>query len=109
MKVYAIGIARNAGISKKKDPKGKAYDICSLLVLQPIEAGAGTSGDGGTWERSGYGFQVADFPASAEAIEQFKDVKFPAQIEVITETAQQFGRMTTMVTGLSVEKRLQAA
>jgi hypothetical protein len=108
MKVFAIGIARNEGVSKKKDPKGKPYDMCSLMVLQPLEPGSGTSADGGTWKRSGYGFQVADFQASPECVEQFKDVKFPCNLEVQTETAQMFGRMTTVVVGCSVEK-LKAA
>lgn len=100
MKVHAIGIARNNGISVKKDPKGKAYDMCALLVLTAIEPGSGQTKDGGNYARSGYGFQVTEFPAQPECIEQFKDVKFPAIIDVATDSEPMFGRMQTVVSGL---------
>ncbi len=100
MKVFAIGIARNHGISKKKDPSGKNYDMAALLVLTPIEPGSGTTRDGGTYNRMGYGFQVSEFPAQSDCISQFKDVKFPAQIDVATDSEPMFGRMQTVISGL---------
>lgn len=100
MKVHAIGIARNWGVSVKKDPKGKKYDMCSLLVLTLIEGGSGETKDGGHYDRAGYGYQVTEFPAQSSCIEQFKDVKFPAIIEVATDSEPMFGRMQTVVSGL---------
>lgn len=100
MKVHAIGIARNWGKSVKKDPKGKDYDMCSLLCLTPVEPGSGNTKDGGFYNRQGYGFQVTEFPAQSSCIDQFKDVKFPALIEVATDSEPMFGRMQTVVSGL---------
>lgn len=102
MKVHAIGLARNKGISKKNNPQGSEYDNCSLLILTPIEEGAGNSKEGGTWERSGYGYSVSEIPVQVDAMPQFKDVKFPAVLEVVTDAEPRFGRLVTVVTGLSV-------
>lgn len=110
MKVLAINVSRNTGISTKKDPKGKAYDMASLQVLTPFEGGSGSKPDGiSTWSRRGYGMQVTEFPCRSDCIDQFKDVRFPAQIEVATDTDIVFGRMTTVVTGLSVAPAAKAA
>lgn len=110
MKVLAINISRNRGISTKKDPNGKPYDMASLQVLTPFENGAGSNKEtGSSWSRQGYGKQVTEFPARPECIDQFKDVTFPALIDVITDTDIVFGRMTTVVVGLSVSQVKAAA
>jgi len=109
MKVFAIGITKNEGVSKKSDPAGKAYKMAALLVLQPIENASGDSKDGGKWSRFGFGFQVAEFQADPNCLEQFRDIKFPCTLEVLTDTQQQFGRMQTVVVGCSQDKTLKAA
>ena len=109
MKVLAINVSRNTGISTKKDPNGRHYDMASLQVLTPFENGSGGKPDGSKWARSGYGRQVTEFPCRSDCIDQFKDVRFPANIEVVTDTDIVFVRMTTVVTGLSVAPAAKAA
>ena len=112
MKVFAIGISRNAGISKKKVKEGKPYEMVSLLILTPIEPGSGSAADGsgGTWERAGYGFQAADLQVEPTSMHLFKDVKFPCNLDVATDSKMQFGRMGTVVVGInSVDTKLKAA
>jgi hypothetical protein len=108
MKVFAIGAPRNKGVSTKKVASGKPYDITSLSILTPIEPGSG-SGANGTWERSGYGYQVTDLPIAEGKIELFKDVQFPCELDVLTDTVQRFGRMQTEIVGVNAVKLKAAA
>jgi hypothetical protein len=116
MKVFAIGIAKNSGISTKNSSKGKPYEMVALLILTAIEPGEGNSKDkktgeetGGTWKREGYGFQVSEITVAKEAFESFKDVKFPCDLDVVTDTQPMFGRMNTVVVGIKVESKFKAA
>jgi len=109
MKVHAINVIRSRGISTKKNPKGTPYDIGTLQILTPFETGSGDKEDGSSWQRTGYGFQVTELPCRVDCIAEFASVKFPAVLEVQTDTDVVFGRMTTIVTGLSIPAQYSAA
>ena len=115
MKVHAINVSHTFGVSKKKDPNGKPYDMCVMQVLMPFDNSGGETKDGGHYTRDGFGYSIAEMPVQVDAFIQFKDVEFPAHIEVSTDSEVQFGRMVTVITGLIVgsgkaaKQHLQAA
>jgi len=104
MKIHALNISRTHGISCKKVAAGKPYDMANMQFLVPFEPGGGDTKDGGHYERLGYGMQVGEIGCRNDCIDQFKDVQFPAQVEVSTDSEMVFGRMQTVVTGLIVKK-----
>lgn len=106
MKVFAVNITRTYGTSMKKNPKGQEYDIASMQILVPMENGGGDTKDGGKYTRTGYGFQVTELSVASDCLEQFKDVLFPAQLEVSTDSEMRFGRMQMIVSGLIVPPEL---
>lgn len=109
MKVFAINVNRNSGVSTKKDPSGRPYEMASLQMLTDFEPGEGSKADGSSWKREGYGKQVIEIPLKPEALREFKDVAFPCEIELITDSEIIFGRMTTVVVGLSKPSSVRAA
>jgi len=102
MKVFAVNITRTYGTSMKKNPKGQEYDIASMQILVPMENGGGDTKDGGQYTRTGYGFQVTELSVASDCLEQFKDIQFPAHLEVSTDSEMRFGRMQMIVSGLIV-------
>jgi hypothetical protein len=109
MKVYAINVTRNKGISVKKNPNGSAYDLASLQVLTRFEPQSWKRDDGSEGTRNGYGLIVTELPCRTDCIEEFKDITFPQLIEVQTEQEVVFGRLTTIVTGLAKQPVRAAA
>lgn len=77
MKILVGGIQRIFGKSKKT---GNAYDFSRLFVLQGVKP---RSGEGYTVE--GSGFEVQEMACESEAVKQFAGVKFPSELDVITE------------------------
>lgn len=77
MKMLVAGCQRISGKSKKT---GSGYDFSRLLVLSEIQNRAG---DGYSVQASGYECQeIACDPA---VVSQFRNLKFPASVEVVTE------------------------
>jgi len=105
MKVHAIGVTTASGISKKN---GKPYAIPSLLVLQPIEPFSNKPADYSKedeaagkdyYELNGYGLTERQIAMAEGCMEQFKGIKFPAMIDVETDSEFRGGQMVTVVTG----------
>lgn len=77
MKMFIAGCQRISGTSKKT---GGAYDFSRLLVLSEI---SNRSGDGYSVQASG--FECQEIAVDPGALSQFKSLKFPVYVDVVTE------------------------
>jgi hypothetical protein len=84
-----IGVTRMSGTSKKS---GRPYDIARVLVLQPVQVGGSEQ-----TMRAGFGFAAAELDLRPDALPKFSQVKFPAELELITGNEMMFGRLVTVV------------
>ena len=96
MKLQLVGVRRITGKSFKRDPNGREYDMCAVLSLQPIEPRSGDN-----YQLVGHGYEVVEVECSPEAVASFKNLKFPATVEVVTETDFRGGRIVQIVTGVA--------
>ena len=92
MKMLVMGVSRIFGKSKKT---GNDYDMCRLFGMTQI---AVRKTENMTVE--GYGFEVAEIDLDQTAVHAFKDVKFPAQLDLETDVVAQFGEFKTVVCGI---------
>lgn len=101
MKATVIGVTRMTGTSKKN---GRPYDMARCFVLQPVQVG-------GTQEtmRAGFGFSAAELDLRPDALVKFNQVKFPAELELITDNEMMFGRLVTVVTDFRPVATIKAA
>lgn len=95
MKFQAIGVKTMSGISKKS---GSAYQMGMVYGYAPIEEVQKEA-----FEIVGYGFEPAELQLDPACIEQFKDVKFPAQLELETDVIARMGKFETVVIGLKAK------
>jgi len=97
MKATVIGVTRMNGKSKKT---GRPYDMARILVLQPVDIN--TTED---YIKAGFGYQAAELDLRPDAISKFGQVKFPCELELITDNEMMFGRLITVVTGIAAPVR----
>lgn len=91
MRVYAIGVKRMSGVGKDS---GRAFDFSRLTILRPIEAAATEK-----FQLAGYGFEVTDIDVENEAVPQFAQVKFPANLDLVVDTVPGRQGLRSVVTG----------
>lgn len=92
MKMMAMGVSRIYGKAKKT---GNDYDMPRLFGMTPINP---RKTENMTVE--GYGFEPAEIDLDATAIHAFKDVKFPALLDLETDVIAAFGEFKTVVVGV---------
>lgn len=83
MRVTAIGVKRMSGIGKDS---GKPFDFSRMTILRPVEMVTGDK-----FQMHGYGYETSDLDVENEALPQFAQVKFPAQLDLQVDTVP--GRM----------------
>lgn len=93
MKLQVIGVKRVQGTAKAT---GQPFDMCTLYAIVPIERVSN-----GKLEVTGAGFELAEVSLEAEALAAFKTVKFPAVLELHTDSRPRFGKFETVVTGFT--------
>lgn len=104
MKAQVIGVSRINGISNKSGSL-RDYDMGKLFCLQPIQsAGKQDPKEGTRFSRSGFGFEVMEVDLDASCMPQFKDVKFPAVLDLEMEQRPMFGKLQTVCVGLTQQK-----
>lgn len=94
MKVQVLGIKSISGHSKEK---GTPFSICNLLVVLPIENMTNPN-----VQITGYGFETSEMTVLPEAFPQFRDLKFPAMVELVLQVANYRGKIDTVVSGFRV-------
>lgn len=93
MKCLILGIAHRKGTSKKT---GQAFDFATLLTLRPIQPVAKEN-----FQQTGHGFEVVEAKADPTAVPRFAGIKFPAEVELLTEARPSaFGELELVVTGV---------
>ncbi len=101
MKATVIGVSRICGTSNKSG-KLKDYDMGKLLCLQPIEAKGKEDKEAGTsFSVSGYGYEPMEVDLDSSALVQFKDVRFPAVLDLAMDQRPMFGKLATVCIGIS--------
>lgn len=74
---------------------GHSWDMSSVMIQTPIE-----SFQNQKVTVLGYGFEIAEMPLDPACIHQFKDVKFPALIELEFFQRPRMGKFESVVVGL---------
>lgn len=92
MRVQAIGVKRMSGIGKES---GKPFDFSRLTILRPMETAATEK-----FQMSGYGFETSDLDLANDAMPQFAQVKFPANLDLVVDTIPGRQGLRSVVVGL---------
>jgi len=79
MKVLVLGVSRMHGLSQKSVPP-KPYDMCKLAYATPLQLVESTNRT-----LLGFGFEPQDVDLSPDALQQFRDIKFPSVLDITIE------------------------
>lgn len=96
MKSLVIGVKRVKGIAKAT---GNAFDVTRALIATPI-----VPSDGDKLQVSGYGLELMEVPMDETALGQFRAVKFPTVLELVTDHRPFRGKLELTITGIAAEK-----
>lgn len=92
MRVTAIGVKRISGIGKDS---GRPFDFSRMTILRQMEVVAGEK-----FQVSGYGYEISDLDVENDALPQFAQIKFPAQLDLVVETVPGRNGLRSVVTGI---------
>jgi hypothetical protein len=101
-------VSRSTGISRKKDPLGKKYDICTINCLSPFENRSWDK-DEGSGQIEGYGAQDYELPLDPAAMPSFKNFDYPCEIDLIIDERIVYGRLSSYVIGCKPQPNIKAA
>lgn len=90
MKLNVIGVKRIKGTSSKT---GNEFDMCRLFALVPITPA------GGKTLIQGFGFELAEMELDPAALQSFRQIGFPVELELTTDTRPFMGKLETVITG----------
>ena len=93
MKLTVVGVKNLKGKAKAT---GNPFEMCRLFALVPIEI---ASNDKIVVE--GFGFELAEINLDPAALDGFKAVKFPATLDLSTDSRPYRGKLETVVTGIA--------
>lgn len=100
MKATVIGVTRSHGMSNKKGPL-RPYDMASVLMLQDVEIVAKADEQSGTsYNKTGYGFELAEVDLDPSAIGAFSGLKFPCVLDLEIGQRMQFGKLASVCVGI---------
>ncbi len=92
MRVTAIGVKRMSGVGKES---GRPFDFSRMTILRQMEPVAGEK-----FQLSGYGYETADLDVENDALPQFAQIKFPAQLDLVVDTVPGRNGLRSVVTGI---------
>jgi hypothetical protein len=96
MKFFAAGVKVLSGESKKS---GADFEMSMIFGLAPVE-----NFQKGKLQAVGYGYEPMEIQLDPDAIDQFKSVKFPAELDLETDAVPRFGKYETVVIGIKGAK-----
>lgn len=88
MKATVIGVKRVHGIGKES---GSPYDMPRALLMTAIRPASK-----GNFNVEGYGFEVSELPLDWALADRFAQVRFPAQLDLITDVQPVMGRFESV-------------
>jgi hypothetical protein len=83
---------------------GNKWDMSSILVQTKIE-----SFQNEKVTVSGYGFEITEMPLDSSCIEQFKNLTFPATVDLDISVRPRMGKFESCVVGLLTAPILKTA
>jgi len=101
MRVHAIGVKRLSGVGKET---GRQYDFAQLEILRPMEPVAKKD-----FRLMGYGFETSKLDLAPDCLEKFRDVRFPAQLDLAVETVPGRNGLRSVVVGFRNPADVKAA
>lgn len=108
MKALVQKATINEGLSKKQDPKGRAYQISTVTILVPFEPRKWNNANG-HGESRGFGLDSTEIELHPDALPQFRDLTYPCMCELETETEYRRNGAVSVVHGVKVLQNLKAA
>lgn len=100
MKAHVIGVTRVEGVSNKSGQL-KPYDMARILSLQPCEVAGKIDDKTGTrYSKTGFGYELMEIDLeSAEVMQKFAQVRFPAMLDLEMDQVPRFGKLQTVCVG----------
>lgn len=93
MKALVIGISHRKGIAKES---GRPYDFAQVTTLEPLK-----EFESERYTCRGHGLDSAEIKADPSCLSQFAGMKFPAELELVTEARRSpFGQLELVVVGV---------
>lgn len=90
MKMQILGAKILKGV---KD--GNHWDMSSVLVITPIE-----SYQSEKVTAAGHGYEITEMPLDSSCIAQFKEIQFPATVDLEIGQRARMGKFESFVTGV---------
>lgn len=100
MKALVFGVKRIKGTARAS---GNAFDMTRVIIGSPI-----VPQDGEKMTVQGFGYEVTEVPMEETALAQFRGIKFPAVLELVTDSRPYRGKLELLVTGLLVADKAAA-
>lgn len=104
MRVHAIGLQNNQGTKNKGKPNEREYNMARLIIEVPAESREGTTKEGDPYRVNGYGLDTAEVDISIDSLPTFTQLKFPCDINLISDAEMRYGRMQNIVVGYELVK-----
>lgn len=101
MRVTVIGVKRMSGVGKESK---RSFDFAQVEVLRPMEQAASP-----TFKLHGFGFETSKLDLATDMLEKFRDVRFPAVLDLAVETVPARQGLRSVVVGFRPAADVKAA
>lgn len=91
MRCTVIGVKRMSGVGKES---GREFDFAQIEVLRPLEPAAKKQ-----FSLRGFGFETTKLDLALDALDKFRDVRFPVSLELVIETEPSRQGLRSVVVG----------
>jgi hypothetical protein len=103
MKALILKATLIEGISKKVDPNGQPFKISNVSILREF-SGFTWDNSNGSGSATGYGLEPTEIELHPDALIQFRDLTYPAYVELETETEYRRNGAVSVVHGVKAIK-----
>lgn len=101
MRVTVIGVKRMSGVGKESK---RSFDFAQVEVLRPMETASSP-----TFKLHGFGFETSKLDLATDVLEKFREVRFPAVLDLAVETVPARQGLRSVVVGFRVAADVKAA
>jgi len=101
MRVTVIGVKRMSGVGKES---GRSFDFAQVQVLMAME-----QADSKNFQLRGYGYETSKLDLAIDALDKFRDVRFPCVLDLAIENVPGRLGMRTVVVGFRPTEAKAAA
>lgn len=101
MRVTVIGVKRMSGVGKESK---RNFDFAQVEVLRPMETASSA-----TFKLHGFGFETSKLDLATDVLEKFREVRFPAVLDLAVDTVPARNGLRSVVVGFRVAADVKAA